>query len=125
MLNFSGYDVSESRRLFNSETQSTSGSGTMQRSAGSYLHGFTDTCYDPSPVNHYCSPSAAYGQSLSAAGYPVSVPTYASYRLPFSVSHVYDEHRKLDRHSKRDLSCTSNISAHGINCLLPSHQLDC
>jgi len=110
MLNFPGYDVSESRRLFSGDVQSsasTAGQSSLHRSPG-YLHGFTDPCYDPT-ANH-----AGYAQSL--AGYPVSAPTYGSYRLPFSMSHaaaVYDEQRKFDCYSKPDINCSSSIETHG------------
>jgi len=123
MLNFPGYDVSESRRLFNGELHpasvSASGQGSTHRSPG-YLQGFADACYDPT-ASHACPPGAAgYGQSL--AGYPVSAPTYGSYRLPFSAAvsqavsnaaAVYEEHRKFNCYSKPDLNCSANISAHG------------
>jgi len=114
MLNFAGYDVSDSRRLFTGDIHSsvsTPGPSSTHRSPG-YLQGFTDSCYDTA-TNHACPP-AAYGQSLT--GYPVSTPTYGSYRLPFSMSHaaaVYDEQRKFDCYSKADLNCSSNISSHG------------
>ena len=115
MLNFAGYDVSESRRLFNGDIHGSvpaSGSSTTTHRSSGYLQGFTDSCYDPA-ANHACPPTG-YGQSLT--GYPVSAPTYGSYRLPFSMSHaaaVYDEQRKFDCYSKSDLNCSANISSHG------------
>ena len=113
MLNFPGYDVGESRRLFSGDVQasvSVAGPGAMHRSPG-YLHGFTaEPCYD-STINPAC-PTAGYAQSL--AGYPASAPAYGSYRLPFSMSHaaaaVYDDQRKFDCCSKPDLNCSA---AHG------------
>jgi len=103
MLNFPGYDVGESRRLFNGEIQSSAaGQGPMHRSPG-YLHGFGEPCYD-SPVNGACSP-VGYGQPL--AGYAASAPSYGSYRLPFNMTHaaaVYDEQRKFDCCNKPDLN---------------------
>jgi len=116
MLNFTAYDVSDSRRLFNGEMQasvSAAGQSSMHRSPGGYLHSFTD-CYDHA-ANHACPP-AGYGQSLT--GYPVSAPTYGLNRLPFSMSHaaaVYDEQRKFDCYSKPELNCSASIPAHG-NC---------
>ena len=112
MLNFAGYDVSEPRRLFNGEIPvSAAGQTSMHRSPG-YVQGFADPCYDPA-ASHACQPSS-YGPSLT--GYPGSVPTYGSYRLPFSMSHaaaVYDEQRKFECYSKQDLNCSTGISAHG------------
>ena len=109
MLNFTGYDVNESRRLFSGEMQSivtSAGPSSMHRSPG-YLQAFTDSCYD-SPVNHACPPTG-YGQSLT--GY--SAPTYGSYRLPFPMPRAYKEQRKFDCYSKPDLNCSTSISAHG------------
>lgn len=113
MLNFTGYDVGESRRLFTGELQasvSAAGQTSMHRSPG-YLHGFADSCYDAAAANHGCPPpSAGHGQSLT--GYP----TYSTYRLPFTMSNapaVYEEQKIFDRYNKPDLHCSASISAHG------------
>jgi len=129
MLNFPGYDVGESRLLFNGEIQSAAagagvggGGGPTHRSpAGGYLHAFgaaDPACYDStSAVNAACSPAAGVGYAQSPlTGYPAA--TYGSYRLPpFGMSHaaaaaaVYDEQRKFDCCSKPELNCSS--STHG------------
>jgi len=115
--------------MFNGDIQASlsaaaaAGQGAMHRTPG-YLQGFTaagEPCYDPAATNPVCpAPTAAgYGQSLT--GYPVSVPTYGSYRLPFSTSHaaaaaVYNEQRKFDCYSKPSSSCSASISSHGNDC---------
>jgi len=118
MLNFPGYDVSESRRLFNGEIQApvSVGHGSIHRGSSSgYIQGFTDQCYDSTAsVNPVCPPTAGYGQPLT--GYPVSTPTYGAYRHPFAMSHaaaVYEEQRKFDCYNKSELNCSASLSAHG------------